>query len=69
MPVGVCGEAPADPDLAVVLPGIGVNSLSMTPVALDDVRAELAGVTLEEAQEKAAKALNGDFYNPSEWNI
>ena len=67
MPVGVCGEAAADPDLAVVLTGIGVNSLSMTPVALDDVRAELAGVTLEEAQEKAAKALNGDFYNPSEW--
>ena len=69
MSVGVCGEAAADPDLAVVLTGIGVNSLSMTPVALDDVRAELAGVTLEEAQEKAAKALNGDFYNPSEWNI
>ena len=69
MPVGVCGEAAADPDLAVVLTGIGVNSLSMTTVALDDVRAELAGVTLEEAQEKAAKALNGDFYNPSEWNI
>ena len=69
MPVGVCGEAAADPDLAVVLTGIGVNSLSMTPVALDDVRAELAGVTLEEAREKAAKALNGDFYNPSEWNI
>ena len=69
MPVGVCGEAAADPDLAVVLTGIGVNSLSMTPVALDDVRAELAGVTLEEAQEKAAKALNGDFYNPAEWNI
>ena len=69
MPVGVCGEAAADPDLAVVLTGFGVNSLSMTPVALDDVRAELAGVTLEEAQEKAAKALNGDFYNPSEWNI
>ena len=69
MPVGVSGEAAADPDLAVVLTGIGVNSLSMTPVALDDVRAELAGVTLEEAQEKAAKALNGDFYNPSEWNI
>ena len=69
MPVGVCGEAAADPDLAVVLTGIGVNSLSMTPVALDDVRAELAGVTLEDAQEKAAKALNGDFYNPSEWNI
>ncbi len=38
----------------------------MTPVALDDVRAELANWTLEEAQEKAAKALNGDFYTPAE---
>ena len=66
MPVGVCGEAAADPDLAVVLAGIGVNSLSMTPVALDDVRAQLASVTFEEAKEKAAAALNGDFYKPAE---
>ncbi len=67
MPVGVCGEAAADSDLAVVLAGLGVNSLSMTPVALDDVRAELAQHTLEEAQQIAAKALNGDFYNPPQW--
>lgn len=67
MPVGVCGEAAADPDLAVVLAGLGINSLSMTPVALDDVRAELAQHTLEEAQQIAAKALNGDFYNPPQW--
>lgn len=66
MPVGVCGEAAADPDLAVVLAGIGVNSLSMTPVALDDVRAQLASVTFEEAKAKAAAALNGDFYKPAE---
>lgn len=66
MPVGVCGEAAADPDLAVVLAGIGVNSLSMTPVALDDVRAQLASVTMEEAREKAARALNGEFYHPAE---
>ena len=56
MPVGVCGEAAADPDLAVVLAGLGVNSLSMTPVALDDVRAALAEVTFEEAKAKAAAA-------------
>ena len=67
MPVGVCGEAAADPDLAVVLAGLGVNSLSMTPVALDDVRAELAQHTLEEAQQIAEKALNGDFYTPPQW--
>src|SRR5690606_4285759 len=30
-PVGVCGEAAADPLLAVVLVGLGVTSLSMTP--------------------------------------
>ena len=66
MPVGVCGEAAADPDLAVVLAGLGVNSLSMTPVALDDVRAALAEVTFEEAKAKAAAALNGDFYKPAE---
>ena len=65
MPVGVCGEAAADPDLAVVLAGLGVNSLSMTPVALDDVRAALAEVTFEEAQARAEAALNGDFYHPA----
>ena len=66
MPVGVCGEAAADPDLAVVFTGLGVNSLSMTPVALDDVRAQLAEVTFEEAQAKAKAALNGDFYKPAQ---
>lgn len=67
MPVGVCGEAAADPDLAVVLAGLGVNSLSMTPVALDDVRAELAEHTLEEAQALAERAMNGEFYHAPAW--
>ena len=56
-PVGVCGEAAADPQLAVVLVGLGVTTLSMTPAALGDVRAELATVTLEQARAKAAAAL------------
>ena len=56
-PVGVCGEAAADPLLAVVLVGLGATTLSMTPAALADVRAELAGVTLDEARAKATAAL------------
>lgn len=56
-PVGVCGEAAADPQLAVVLVGLGVTTLSMTPAALADVRAELATVTLDEARSRAAAAL------------
>ncbi|GAA1222754.1 phosphoenolpyruvate--protein phosphotransferase [Rhodoglobus aureus] len=57
-PVGVCGEAAADPQLAVVLVGLGVTSLSMTPQALADVRAELKTVTLEQATVRAEAAIN-----------
>lgn len=56
-PVGICGEAAADPRLAVVLVGLGATTLSMTPAALADVRAELALHSLDEARELAAKAL------------
>ena len=56
-PVGICGEAAADPQLAVVLVGLGATTLSMTPAALANVRAELATVTLTQAREKAAAAL------------
>ncbi|SDR83865.1 phosphoenolpyruvate--protein phosphotransferase [Agrococcus carbonis] len=56
-PVGVCGEAAADPALAVVLVGLGVTSLSMSASAIADVRAELLTVTREEARERAARAL------------
>ncbi|RFA10403.1 phosphoenolpyruvate--protein phosphotransferase [Subtercola boreus] len=56
-PVGVCGEAAADPLLAVVLVGLGVTSLSMTPAAIADVRAELARHTTVEAEALARAAL------------
>lgn len=58
-PVGVCGEAAADANLAIVLVGLGATSLSMTPAAFTDVRAALLTVTLAEAQALAAKALTG----------
>jgi phosphotransferase system enzyme I (PtsI) len=56
-PVGVCGEAAADPALAPVLVGLGATSLSMTPRALADVAAVLASVTLEDCRRVAALAL------------
>ncbi|MCU1526568.1 MAG: phosphoenolpyruvate--protein phosphotransferase, partial [Frondihabitans sp.] len=55
--VGICGEAASDPLLAVVLVGLGATTLSMTPAALADVRAELSLHTLEEAKSMAAAAL------------
>ncbi|WP_193510124.1 phosphoenolpyruvate--protein phosphotransferase [Cryobacterium sp. BB736] len=57
-PIGVCGEAAADPTLAVVLVGLGASTLSMTPAALADVRAELAKHTREDAEAMAAAALS-----------
>ncbi|TFD61469.1 phosphoenolpyruvate--protein phosphotransferase [Cryobacterium suzukii] len=56
-PVGVCGEAASDPLLAVVLVGLGATSLSMTPAALVDVRAELLRFTRAEAARLATQVL------------
>jgi phosphotransferase system enzyme I (PtsI) len=41
-PIGVCGEAAADPLLALVLTGLGVSSLSMAPTRVPAVRAALS---------------------------
>ncbi len=56
-PVGVCGESAADPALAVVLAGLGVTTLSMTPRALPAVAAVLRTVTLAQAQALAYQAV------------
>ena len=56
-PVGVCGEAAADPALAVVLVGLGVSTLSMTPSALAAVGAVLATVTHAQCETMAQLAL------------
>lgn len=59
-PVGICGEAAADPMLAVVLVGLGATTLSMSPAALADVRAELSRFTLRQAKEFADLALSAN---------
>ncbi|MEU3405423.1 putative PEP-binding protein [Streptomyces sp. NPDC006670] len=59
-PAGVCGEAAADPALALVLVGLGITSLSAAPASLPEVRAALAGRTLAECRELADVALLAD---------
>lgn len=56
-PVGVCGEAAADPALACVLVGLGASSLSMTPQAIADVAAVLATITHAECRRLAGLAV------------
>ncbi|MGQ3382637.1 phosphoenolpyruvate--protein phosphotransferase [Glutamicibacter sp. TV12E] len=57
-PVGVCGEAAADPALAVVLVGLGVTTLSMNKRALAPVSAVLRTVDFAKAQRLAKVALD-----------
>lgn len=56
--VGVCGEAAADPFLAVVLVGLGARSLSMAPRALGRVARQLGAVTLEDCRRLARLAVD-----------
>ncbi|PPL20017.1 phosphoenolpyruvate--protein phosphotransferase [Microterricola pindariensis] len=59
-PVGICGEAAADPLLAVVLVGLGATTLSMSPAAIADVRASLLRFDSAQAAALAEAALSAD---------
>ncbi|WP_085367582.1 phosphoenolpyruvate--protein phosphotransferase [Leifsonia sp. NCR5] len=59
-PVGICGEAAADPLLAVVLVGLGATTLSMSPAAIADVRMSIKRFTLDQAKNLAGIALAAD---------
>ncbi|RSN14900.1 phosphoenolpyruvate--protein phosphotransferase [Streptomyces sp. WAC 05977] len=56
-PAGVCGEAAADPRLALVLAGLGLTSLSMNAPAVRAVGASLAATTLAECEALAEAVL------------
>jgi phosphotransferase system enzyme I (PtsI) len=56
-PVGVCGEAAADPLLACVLVGMGITSLSMASAAVRAVGAQLATATMDHLEDAAEAAL------------
>ncbi|PDQ34428.1 MAG: phosphoenolpyruvate--protein phosphotransferase [Candidatus Lumbricidophila eiseniae] len=57
-PIGVCGEAAADPLLAVVLVGLGVATLSMAPRVIAPVAAVLGGASRAMCGDAAARALS-----------
>jgi phosphotransferase system enzyme I (PtsI) len=55
--VGVCGEAAADPLLAVALIGMGITSLSMASAAVRAVGAQLSVVSSDTCRRAAEAAL------------
>jgi phosphotransferase system enzyme I (PtsP) len=46
-PVGVCGEIAVRPDIAMAMIALGVDSLSVVPSAIPELKQALAGIALE----------------------
>ena len=58
--VGVCGEMAGDPASALLLLGLGVDSLSMNPSSLPRVKWTIRSFTMHQARGLADKALKID---------
>jgi phosphoenolpyruvate-protein phosphotransferase (PTS system enzyme I) len=58
VPVALCGEMAADPLPALVVLGLGVRELSMTPSAIPRVKAALRRVSAEQARAVARLCLS-----------
>ena len=57
IPCSLCGEMAADPIFTELLIGLGVDSLSMSAVAIPTVRAEVGNTSMAKAQEFAEMVL------------
>ncbi|MFH0794111.1 MAG: phosphoenolpyruvate--protein phosphotransferase [bacterium] len=55
--VGLCGEMAADPVTAIILVGIGIDELSVGPVAIPELKSVIRGLRLSETKE-----LVGDVF-------
>jgi len=69
MSVGVCGEAAADPLLAIVFAGMGIDSVSAATSAVDDVWAALTGVNEADAKAAADVALAARYESESRADV
>jgi len=56
--VGVCGGIAGDPAGVVILAGLGVKELSVSIPSIAAVKAQVRGLTKQQAQERARRALS-----------
>ena len=57
IPCSICGEMAGDPLFTELLLGLGVDSLSMAPVAIPVIRAQISGIRLPLARRFAKRVL------------
>ncbi len=58
IPVTVCGEMAGDPWFSALLLGLGVDGLSMSPMAIPAVKRAIRSITMEEAKVLAGAVLS-----------
>lgn len=56
--VGLCGEMAGEPEFAMLLLGLGLRSLSMTPPALPAIKQIVRSVSINQCQRVARKAVS-----------
>jgi phosphotransferase system enzyme I (PtsI) len=66
IPVNVCGEMASNPAQCIVLLGLGMKDLSMTPTAIPTIRRLVRSLELSKVQEIAAHALT--YATPADVN-
>ncbi len=57
IPCGICGEMAGDPLFTELLVGLGVDSLSMSAIAIPEVRAQIAQIRMSAARRFARQVL------------
>jgi phosphotransferase system enzyme I (PtsI) len=55
--VSVCGEMASDPTLAIILMGLGIDSFSMSPTSIPQIKRAIRSIRLSDAEELARQAL------------
>ena len=57
VPVSICGEMAGDPLATILLVGLGLDSLSLSPGLLPEVKEIIRSLSLEEANQVAGDCL------------
>jgi phosphoenolpyruvate-protein phosphotransferase (PTS system enzyme I) len=61
LPVTVCGQMSSDPKFVPLLVGMGLRNLSTTPLAVPEVKEVIRSLTIAQAEQIAASALELDL--------
>ena len=63
-PVSVCGQAAGDPAMAILLLGMGINSLSMSASDLPRIKSVIRSITREQARSLLNEVLQMEKATP-----